>query len=421
MNKNSRISIRRLFSNNKFNYCFSFLCAFVFWLVITINQNPQIEMTFASVPIVLSTEGTNAGDIGLGIVTDDYVKTASVTVSGPSYIVSSLKADDVKVTADMTDVIKPGEYTLKLIATRNGNKSGYNISVFPETVKLTFDYIDTANFTVEGEVLSVKAESGLIVDTPIVTVGDSSSVTVTGARTDMQKISKVVASCVVDKTLSETATYPAELKILDENGAELDKTKFTISADEVKITVPICRKKELPVKVKFTNTPLGLTDGLPYSLNMETVTVIGSPEVVDAMDSAPLEALDLTSVAPDNNTFELGFSLPDGIRMLENTEKVTVKVNTSGYVVKTLAIPSSAIEFKNVSPNVSATASSELKSVKVCLPKNLYNTITADKLKASADLSGKSAGEYTVTALIECTASDKVWAVGSYSTTVKLQ
>ncbi len=114
MKKILNFNLRKLLYNKKFTVTVSLVFAFVIWLVIMINQNPVREQTFTDITASISIENTVASEMGLGIVSDVTSQKFTVTVSGPNYIVSSLKPEDFLLSASVTDVNNAGTYSLEI-------------------------------------------------------------------------------------------------------------------------------------------------------------------------------------------------------------------------------------------------------------------------------------------------------------------
>ena len=124
----SSLKLRNLFYNRKFNITISLIISFVIWLVIMINENPIRDQSFTDIKANISIENTVASELGLGIVSDVASQNFTVTVSGPNYIVSTLKAEDIMLSADVTDINAAGTYTLEILGSRNSSKSGYTFT-----------------------------------------------------------------------------------------------------------------------------------------------------------------------------------------------------------------------------------------------------------------------------------------------------
>ena len=418
----SKLNIRKIFNNKKIAISFSIIVAFVFWLSISINETPEREQTFSNLKINVSREGTVLETLGIDVVDDISLKTASVTVHGPNYIVSSLKNEDIIVHADISDITTPGEYTVNLVASRNSTSSGYSfINVNPSSITLEFDYIDTKEFTVVPVVNGVSAVDGLIAESAIVNNSDDATLVIKGPRTEVDKIHSVMAIAEANKTLSSTTSFDAELKLFDENGVEIDKKPFNISRDSIKISVPISKKNTFSIKPTFNNVSnQNLVSNISYSLSLSSASVIGPPETIESMKHIELSPIDITKVTVGNNVFEVKPILPDGVKLLDGIETVKITFNVSGYKEKTINI--SNFEIKNKPQGIKDVSTPGLvKNVKICGPAGVIDSISAEDFVAYIDLSGKSAGEHTITFSISSVKYPGVWQVGSYSVNVVLK
>lgn len=431
------INLRKLFSNKKFNVILSLLLSFIIWLVVMINQNPVRSQTFTDVTASISVENTVLNDLGLGIVSDVSSQKFSVTISGPNYIVSAVKPEDFLLTASVTDISSAGTYTLNIVGARNSSKSGYTFaSITPSTIDVMFDYIDTKEFTVVPKIVGVKASDGLVADTPVIASNDNSTITIKGPRSIMDTITSVGAVATINQTLGVTTSYDADIVIYGENdkiiyryGADqriydadnnpIESTPLTLGFTTAKVTQPIMKKATLKVKSVFSNLPEGITaDSISRTVDHTSVSVIGTPDVIDKLSEISLSAIDIRNVSTTSNSFEVSAVLPDGVKLIDNIEFFTVTVDTSKYIEKTFNV--NELKFTGLSSSVSVKSSAKIKNVKLCGPASVINAITAEELYASIDLSDKTAGEYTVDAVIKSKSHNQFWQVGTYSTTVKL-
>lgn len=431
------VNLHKLFSNKKFNITLSLLLSFAVWLVVMINQNPVRDQTFNDVAASISVENTVLNDLGLGIVSDVSTQKFSVTISGPNYIVSAVKPDDFILTASVTDVNAAGTYTLNIVGAHNSSKSGYTFSsITPSTIDVTFDYIDTMEFTLVPKIIGVKAADGLVADTPVIASTDNSTITIKGPRSIMDTITSVGAVATVNDTLSATSGYDADIivygendkiiyrygadnRIYDANNNVLETSPLTLSFTNVKITQPILKKATLRVKTVFSNLPDGISaDSIVRSVDHNTVSVIGTPDVIDKISEISLSAIDIRNVSTTSNSFEVSAVLPDGVKLIDNIDVFTVTIDTSGYAEKTFTV--SELKFSGLNSSVSVKSSDRIRNVKICGPASVVNSMSASDVYAAIDLTDKSAGEYTVGAVIKSNTYNQFWQIGTYNTTVKL-
>lgn len=421
INLPAKFSLKKLLYNKRFTIPLSIITAFAFWLVIMIKQNPDIQLTFTDIPVNINLENTFVSENGMEIIGDISSQKFTVTIKGPSYVVSALKHNDFYVYASAAAINAPGEYQLEVSGGKNTAVSDYEfISISPATVNVNFDYVDTKEFTIKARADGVSATEGLIAETAVVSGTESDTITIKGPRTVINSIATVEAYAAVNETISESATYDAEIRLYDEQGAAIDMTNLTLSESAVKVTVPISKRATVPVVADFTNLPDGFNkSSIVYTVDHKTVTVIGTPEAIDKIKQVTLSAIDITAVSVSSNKFVASAKLPDGVRLLDAIQDFTVTIDMSGYSEKTFTV--SSIKSKGLSAGLKATSDTVIRNVKICGPKDVIAKLKDNMLYASVDLSDKAAGEHTVPAVIKSDSYNDIWQVGSYSTTVKIR
>ena len=417
----AKFSLKKLLYNKRFTIPLSLIAAFAFWLVIMIKQNPDVQLTFTDVPVSINLENTFAAENGMEIIGDISSQKFTVTLKGPSYVVSALKSGDFYVYASAAAINAPGEYQLEVSGGKNTAVSDYEfISISPSTVDVNFDYVDTKEFTVKAHAEGASATEGLIAETAVVSGTESDTITIKGPRTVINNIATVEAYAAVNQTLSESTTYDAEIRLYDEAGKAIDMSNLTLSEKAVKVTVPISKSVTVPVVADFTNLPDGFNKkSLAYTIDHKTVTVIGTPEAIDKIKQVTLSPIDITMVTVSSNKFVVSPKLPDGVRLLDTIEDFNVTVDTSNYTEKTFNI--SAVRFNSLSAGLNATSETVIRNVKICGPKDVIAKLKDNMLYAVVNLSEKAAGEHTVPVSVKSDSYNNIWQVGSYSTTVKIR
>lgn len=421
INLPAKFSLKKLLYNKRFTIPLSLIVAFAFWLVIMIKQNPDVQLTFTDVPVSINLENTFAAENGMEIIGDISSQKFTVTLKGPSYVVSALKSGDFYVYASAAAINAPGEYQLEVSGGKNTAVSDYEfISISPSTVDVNFDYVDTKEFTVKAHAEGASATEGLIAETAVVSGTESDTITIKGPRTVINSIATVEAYAAVNQTLSESTTYDAEIRLYDEAGKAIDMSNLTLSEKAVKVTVPISKSVTVPVVADFTNLPDGFNKkSLAYTIDHKTVTVIGTPEAIDKIKQVTLSPIDITMVTVSSNKFVVSPKLPDGVRLLDTIEDFNVTVATSNYTEKTFNI--SAVRFNSLSAGLNATSETVIRNVKICGPKDVIAKLKDNMLYAVVNLSEKAAGEHTVPVSVKSDSYNNIWQVGSYSTTVKIR
>lgn len=410
-------ALKKLLYNKRFIIPLSIFLAFVLWLVIITQENPIRERSFTNLTLSVNLENTFASENSMNIVGDLSSQKVSVVVRGPSYVVSSLRSEDLTVYVSAASVDEPGVYTLDVMASRSS--TNYEVlSVSPSTVKVEFDYFDTKEFTVKADAKGATAVEGLIAEAGIVSGIEGDVLKVTGPRSKVNKIASVVAVCDVNRVLSETESFDADINLLDEEGKKISLQNITLNAENVKVKVPISKKKTVSVVADFTNFPEGFDEySIKYSIDHPKVDIIGSPEVIDKISKITLSAVDVSQISLSNKEFDVTPKLPDGVRLVDNFETFKVSINTTGYIEKTVAVTN--VKAINLKSGLKSTQS-QIKFVKICGPRAAVNKITADMITAQVDLQDKGEGQHSLNVAFSFKTYKNVWVVGTYNTTVTI-
>ena len=414
-------SFKRLFNNKKFLILLSVILAFILWIVNTINQTPTIDRTFADMQVTINMSNTIAEENKLNIIGDITEQKFTVAVRGPNYIVGALKPSEISLYASAAAVDSPGEYELEVAANKLSSGSEYEVlSISPAKVKVYFDYVDTREFTIEAVAEGVTAVEGLIAESAVVSGTESNTVTIKGPRTVINSIEKVVAKTVANKTLSASETFEASILLFDAENKQIDTKNLTLSTTNVKVTVPISKKKEVPVNADFSNVPSGFNkSSIKHTVDHAKVTIIGTPETVDKTTQITLSAIDLKSLTKSSKSFDVSAKLPEGVRLLDTIENFVVTVDMSDYSEKTVTV--SRIKYNGLASGLTTSKIQSIKNVKICGPRSIINRFDQSKAYAEIDLTNKVAGEHTVSVSISFDGYTNVWAIGNYSTTVTVK
>ncbi len=330
--KNKNFSFRKLFSNKRFSVIFAVVVAFIFWLAITIDQTEIVEKPFGNISINITTEGSFAGDSGLEVIEIKNEKNATVTAYGPNSSVSAIDISDIIITADLSEVTGAGTYDIPLSVKTSDNQSGVTFKVSPETVNVTFDFVDTKEFDVipvaNGVTLNSKLETSFFKGEPVINSAEFTKIVVKGPRADMKLLSRVEAVVNSTETIKESKTEDAVIVLYDENGTVLANSKYTLPFETVKVTVPVYKERTVSVEPTFSNEDVkGAAKEKVKSVSLAKVTVYGLPDIVDDLDNIKLTPIDYREYKAGKLSFEVKLTVPDGINLKKEVGNVTVTLN----------------------------------------------------------------------------------------------
>ncbi len=414
-NSKNKFSISNLFRNNKVVFVISLLAAIAIWITVSPNRDMTIGMT-----VNIDTSDTSAGSLGLEVVSGQG-QHVDVTVSGKWYVISELTDKDIKLSYSLGDVTKTGEYELALTASKASANSDYEIvKVNPEKITVSFDYIYTRSFKIEAKAPNIKAKEGFVLGSPVVN-SDSSIIDITGPKSVVEKISRVVAQVDTKATLSSSASYPVTLKLYDENNDEISTESLTLPFTEVDVTVPVNKSKSLALKVDFTNAPeYYLKNPLSYSLSVSKINVLGPAEAIDALDEYTIGSIDFKDISPSKNKYTFELKLPSGVTTIDDITKVECTLDVSSLSSKTVEVTNFTTINEPDGKSVSITTTK--KSVTVVGPKSVISSLKSENVYLECNLTdyADNTGEIVADAVLKSKKHNNVWGAGEYQIQVKI-
>ena len=340
------------FLNNISLKVMSLLFAIVLWMMVVNVDDPVDEETFRNVPVqVLHEEIFTAKASTYSIL--DGNETVSVTVRARRKVLSDIRSNDIRVTADIRNRVSNSlsEATLQTEVDIKGFEGDYvEAYTNPRNIQIEIEPSAQKDFTISVETNGTPRGGNtlgkLVADPKVIRLG--------GAESQINRVKKVVAVVSVSG-LSESQTVQAELKLFDGDDQEVDPALFenNLGAEGLKVDVEILKTKEIPIRIEADD----LRPATGYSIGKvscvpQFVKVAGEEEKISEITEITIPAEDL-EVEGISSTCEVNIDLlgylPEGI-MLEdttaNTVVVTVAVERNG--TKVFTIPSNNIVIEKV-------------------------------------------------------------------------
>ncbi len=421
---NKRFSLNRLLRNDKLMMIVSFLLAILVWALVVFGPSNKEEQVITGVPISITLNDYASETLKLRIV-DGAEKTATVTVQGLRSVIGRLTPADLTVTADTGNIIKEGTYTLQLRAQAAGDYTIRNVvgdDGTSDTVTVTCDVWREVSYPIDVEMknLSVADKKTQQFGTPSITsdaVTDG-AIVLTGAKTDMDRVSKVVAVIDDTATISEATVYTARLEARDADGKVIESLSYKGAEDgKVSVTVPIMVYRKIDLSPSLLHAPAAYTDRTNLiSVSPRSVEVWGVPSEIDDYVASVQNAvrLDFDHLNPGNLTQNISLQPADGIRPVNGNELIQLKVGLTGITSKTLSdvdLTQDDLAVSNCPEGYTVELKqSKLKDIVVCGTSTALRRVSADNIGISVEL-GESVtvGQQTVKARIVVKGQDGVW------------
>lgn len=418
-----KFSLSRFLHNDKLMMLLSLLLAILIWALVVFGPSNTQEQVISGVPISVTLNDYAGETLNLRI-TSGADATATVKVQGLRSVVSRLSAADITITADTGNVIKEGTYTLPLRVTPNGDYTIQSV-VGPDgnndTVTISCDVWREAFFpvSVEAPNLTVTDKENYQIGTPVIGNGVlvDGQITLSGPRSDINRIDKVVAVIADEAAISESGVYTAQLEARDESGKVIDSIAYANAEDgKVSVTVPVLVYRE----VKLTPTTLNVP--ADYANNASLVTVSpsklelwGVPSEIDDYIASVQQQLtvDFDTLSPNQLTQTIPLTANEAIRPVNGEESLTLKVNLNSIISKTFDVELNGTNFiaQQLPDGYKMVAKQTKASVTLCGPSYTLSGVRASDIRLTADLPKATAGLQTVQVRVTVPNRGNVWAL----------
>lgn len=377
-----------MLNNKKFNVLLAFLIAFALWLYVVGDVNPVIKVTVKDVPITyINQEKLAQNDRVLLKSSDDDV---DISISGPRATVTKMSKGDFQVVADV-EGLKLGDNIIRIDAKGPDSAKIESLSIDKITVTIDEKVTETKDVKVhfKGEVEEDKEPHAVELS--------SESVTVSGAKTLIQKVDHVDATIDVKTLEEELKTINAQLVAVDKNGKKV--TPVDIDKKQISVAAVMLGKKTVSLEVPVLNS-----DDETYEKDVtfpKTVVVTGKESDLSNISSLSCKAVDLKNIT-ENTTIKLEPVLPQGISVSEDVGDLLLNVKVKNLKNVIYNIDSGDIVMKNIGDGLQAEVQTENISLDIFAKEADIKNIAESDVTVSCNLSGLKAGTYNVKISIEC-------------------
>ncbi len=391
----SKLSLRRLFSNTKFLVIFSIITAFVFWIVVALEYAPVIENVIENVPVKIDMENSVPDKLGLQVFgTSEY--TVDITVRGNRYDIGGdlITADDFDVIAQTAYVDSSGNHTLKIKTSLKDAEADYEIvATSTEYIEVYFDRYEEKEIEVTPKFvtdLSAVTDNDYIFDENDI-IYTTQSVTVSGAKNEVDKITGAYLDISVEDKLTESQTVDAPIKLENNTGESVKYVK--INGEDsltLPVTLPVYKVQTLPVSVSFKNSPSDyLNNPLSYSCYPSEVKVAVMQNGTMSEDTLEIGVIDFNEISSQKRTFEFNAADIVDVKILDSTKTIRVSVSLPDLSSSTYTLDPANLTVKGIANSKSVDIAVENAGrVNVSGPTAELSQLTDDSLAGTVDLTG---------------------------------
>lgn len=412
------INLKKLFDNDQFVRILSLVAAVFLWMFTVNAVDSDSTLTVHNVPVEVNVEESALGSMGLDTINGRDYK-ANVTIRGERNVIGGVEPEDIQVYAVLSNLSGPGNYDIRLEA-RDRNGMGFTIkSVEPNTVKMQFDRLVTKKLPVQVELTGVSIPDGYLLESESV---NPREVTVTGPEADMLRVYRCVVKAEVNRELSKTETIRTKIELQDQDGKVVESKYINLDTSTAEVTIPVLKKKEVPVKVEFLNVPPEFPlDELQYTYSQETIEIAGPEEDIDNLSEIHLGYIDMKELG-ESGAYPFDVELPSGFINVENIETVVVEFEDHNLTTKNFIIRNITVINEPVNYDITV-ATRSISGVKMVGRKSVLGSMSAQDIVAEIDVSDReiTSGQIKVPVRIYAPTKGLVWASGSYEAIITIK
>lgn len=373
----------------------SFLFAIAVWLIVVNVGDPVTTKVYKNVPVTVLHEEflTKEGQTYQVLEETDKV---NITVRARRSVLKEIKEEDFSVTADMRELIYMESVRIDVACEKYEDKIEA-LYQNHDTLLVSVEKMESKEFTIKVETEGIPAEG--------YTVGKISAsptkVTVSGPKSIVNRVDRVVTTINVDGALSVVEEEGAQLVLYDADGAIVTDAHLTLSSQSCIVSVPIWPTKSVAVAVK----PEGeVAKGYSYdkvSCYPTAVTITGESSLLAKVSEIEIpEGVVDISGATEDSEFQINIEqyLPEGIYLVDDANaKIKVTVGVSRQITKGYHIAVNQIGLLNA-PEDYRVGFGDITEFAVTLrgTASELEQMSESDIKCTVNLAGLGVGEHQV-------------------------
>lgn len=360
----------------------SVVLALFLWFYVVAVENPYSERKITKIPI----QFVNHEELesrGLAIDYSD-VQTMDVVISGSRSDVMKVSADEITATVDLTGYEKGKNYAnITIKVPSKVELVDQRIQVIPITVEKLQTAKKKVNIQFTGTA-SKEKEAKLFAQ-------DIEQVKVSGAQSQVAKVSKVFADLDVSKLTDNSKKYSLKIYATDAKGKEI--TGVELSHTKVGVQAGLYSIKAVPLSLDLKGEPRAeyRVSALDAPKTVKIAGFADELEKIDKLVSNPIYLSDLT----ESKKIPIEITLPEGVELAEQ-DAVVLDVKIKGLESKEFTILSSNVSIRGLATGKNATVENATLKVKAYVKDASASSISTDDIALYVDLTGLENGEHKV-------------------------
>lgn len=361
---------------------FSLFLAFLLWGWVTNLDDPEVDRTFANVPITVTGRAAD-----LIILDESSLPTATVILRGPQSAFDLVSSNSVKATIDLGQVKEPGQYQVEVDVDLSGEPRGVrDVSKSPERVIINVDRLVTKTFPLE-------VDRGQAV--PPYSIGNvdyqPQQVEVSGPGSRVNQVVRVTLPIGLGE---RRETFEAQFTPEARDASGNRVAGVTVAPGSITATVAVERVgRTVSIVPNIPGEPPEGYRVRDTSVSPPSVTVDGPADVLAQLIVVSTTPIDITGRRETFSVFDVPLALPPGTRLVERTPinvevRIEAEQQRQQVNVRVTTITDPGVRAVLTPPEIIVVLSGSRERL---------SQLRSDDVKAELDLRGLSVGTYSLT------------------------
>lgn len=330
-----------MLNSRKSKIIISLVVAIALWVYVVGEMDPQIKKTFRSVPIkyvneqALAEKGMAVSSLG-----KDQM---SVTLSGKRSLFTRMDSEDLSAEVDLSNAaVGTNELSVELNVPSGLESTHQSVSKVVVKVERRISQKKQIRVSYLGNYASGEEPTTLSIS--------PSSVTVSGAKSLVRKVSYIRATVQKSRLSGKAASVTASLMPVDSSGYEVKDVVLSQKTVHIRTALYKTKSVKLNVSVKDSSDDSGnRTYDAP-----DRVTIKGPQSKLVDIDEIKSKPIDISDIHKDTMV-KIEPILPDGVELASDSGNLTMTVNVkNGDYSKDFVFSSSDIEVNDLGSDYDA-------------------------------------------------------------------
>ncbi|MGI6007859.1 MAG: YbbR-like domain-containing protein [Ruminococcus sp.] len=395
--------MKKKFMNNLLLKILSLVIAFIVWLLVA-NINDPVVVTSYNVPVTIQNSAYLESG-GMTYQVQEEQQMVTVILKGNSSVVEN-RQNDIEAVADLTQIVDMDTTPVMVPVTATCDRvAAEDITVIPAAIGIEIENMVSKDFTITVTAGDTTPNSNYEVGTM---ESDPEKVTITGPESLVSKIDRVMAE-VNTTSMEEDTTITCRLQIYDKNQETLSETemnylKFDIGQPVVDVHVDLWSiRDDVELSVGYSGSPAEGYQVGDVTITPSSISVAGTDEALSqlAADGNKIEIpADAVVIDGQNDDVEVRLTLsdymPQDLVVANNVETAIVNVSIIPVGSAEYTLSTRDIEINNLDDKLRLVFDTDSVTVGVKESGGQIESLTADDISLSVDMSGQEEGDYEV-------------------------